>query len=173
MTIWLTASFYPGSKILFRVSLTLIKNGEPKLLTCQNFPSIVSTFAVEYRKPSVHIFVRISDLVFLPFAPFLSHSFSHYNLCFSPLSVSVRRPVKVILSLHKPNLVFPECMCVPKRRADITDHCTIEFQLAPYFSWLPFEGGGGGGFFPVFFAHICTETSHFLQSNLMKQLILM
>ena len=35
-----------GSKILFRVSLTLIKNGEPKLLTCQNFPSIVTTFSV-------------------------------------------------------------------------------------------------------------------------------
>jgi hypothetical protein len=36
--------FNEGSKILFRVALTLIKNAEPKLLTCQNFPSIISTF---------------------------------------------------------------------------------------------------------------------------------
>ena len=70
---------------------------------------------------------------------------NYMSLCFF-----TRRQVEVILTLHKPNQVFSECICVPKRRADTTDHCTIEFQLASYFSWPPFEGGGGGGFFPVF-----------------------
>ena len=74
-----------------------------------------------------------------------------------------RRQVKAILSFHKPNLVSPECIYVPRRRTDTTGRCQIEFHLASWVCWPPFEGGGGGGFFSCFFAYVCIDLIYFHQ----------
>ncbi len=63
LRIW-DAILYEGSKVLFRVAITLVKMHESELLACRNFPEIVNLFKRMPTSPTVtncHEFVEVRE----------------------------------------------------------------------------------------------------------------
>ncbi len=93
--------FYEGSKILFRVGVTLIKKHREQLLACRNFPEIIQTLKQITSDTTVlqcHEFVEVKLLMFCLII--VAKYFVHTHYCAHILFYSFKHAQYLGLCMH-------------------------------------------------------------------------